>query len=96
MTLKRKKPLNSHQRRNRIKTLIQVFGNRCVYCNVRLNREHSHDNQATVDHIIPLSLGGTNFQDNIILACFKCNSHRQSKSFIRWLKIKNNKFLEKV
>lgn len=27
----------------------------------------------TVDHIIPVKLGGTNAEDNLALACFHCN-----------------------
>lgn len=38
---------------------------RCYYC--------GNENPDTIDHIFPKSLGGTNRQDNLVLACKSCN-----------------------
>lgn len=34
--------------------------------------------QATIDHVIPLSRGGSNGDDNLVLACEPCNSRRKN------------------
>lgn len=39
---------------------------KCFYCSAELTDYH-------VDHYIPLSRGGTNWPDNIVLACPECN-----------------------
>jgi 5-methylcytosine-specific restriction endonuclease McrA len=59
---------------------LNKYGHTCVYC----------DLQATTrDHKIPLIRGGTNFIENIVPACFSCNSSKGAKTdgeFISWLK----------
>ncbi|MBZ5623051.1 MAG: HNH endonuclease [Acidobacteriia bacterium] len=35
--------------------------------------------RGTIDHYIPLSKGGTNFPDNIVLACWPCNNRKRAK-----------------
>jgi len=57
--------------------LIEVHGHRCAYCKKITKR-------LTVDHIIPLSIGGeggTNFIDNILPACSKCNSSKRANQW---------------
>lgn len=34
---------------------------------------------ATLDHLIPLSRGGSNSEDNFVLACEECNKSRRNK-----------------
>ena len=34
---------------------------------------------ATVDHVVPLSLGGTDMADNLVLACAKCNASKGNR-----------------
>jgi len=50
-------------------------GHCCEYCRVlesgRLSRLH-------VDHIIARKYGGTNDDDNLCLACYKCNGYKGS------------------
>lgn len=40
----------------------------CRYCAIRLTRE-----QATVDHVVPVSKGGRSTLHNLVLACSPCN-----------------------
>lgn len=43
----------------------------------------------TIDHIIPISNGGTNLFENLALACFHCNRRKSDKQFIGEIPIFN-------
>ena len=60
---------------------------RCIYC----DRKLTNDN-ATTDHIIPISEGGNNAQINLVVVCFDCNNERGSTGFLTYLRIKNPKY----
>jgi HNH endonuclease len=36
----------------------------------------------TVDHVIPISLGGSDYLDNLALACFHCNRQKTNRSMV--------------
>jgi 5-methylcytosine-specific restriction endonuclease McrA len=38
----------------------------------------------TIDHIIPLSKNGTNFEDNLVPCCRYCNSSKSNKLISEW------------
>jgi CRISPR/Cas system Type II protein with McrA/HNH and RuvC-like nuclease domain len=59
----------------------------CIYCEKKLTEEN-----ATTDHIIPISDGGNNSQVNLLVCCFDCNNERGNLSFFEYLKQKNPKF----
>lgn len=46
----------------------------CTYCRCQLHWEES-----TIDHVVPLSKGGTNDMENLALACEPCNSRKGGK-----------------
>ena len=48
----------------------------CRYCRCRLNERDNDDRQATIDHIIPSSLGGSDLWDNLQLLCRQCNGEK--------------------
>jgi 5-methylcytosine-specific restriction endonuclease McrA len=60
---------------------------KCIYCNKKLTHEN-----ATADHIIPISEGGNNAQINLVVVCFDCNNERGNMRFKQYLKIKNPKY----
>jgi 5-methylcytosine-specific restriction endonuclease McrA len=52
-----------------VRALIQRDGGcSCAYCGAALTQE-----SATLDHIVPLSRGGPDTPDNMVLACWTCN-----------------------
>jgi 5-methylcytosine-specific restriction endonuclease McrA len=59
---------------------------RCYWCKKPLDAS-----TATLDHIIPLSKGGTNGIDNLTLACEDCNQSRDNElpAQTEWEKLSN-------
>jgi 5-methylcytosine-specific restriction endonuclease McrA len=49
--------------------------NKCAYC----HQEFSEALPCTIDHIVPLSRGGTNWPSNLAMACGPCNSRKHDK-----------------
>ena len=43
----------------------------CLYCGNEYNRHH-----LTRDHVLPLSRGGRDVWENVVCACFHCNSRK--------------------
>jgi len=62
---------------------------KCLYCNTKLDLEN-----ATADHIVPISKGGSNVQVNLVVCCKSCNSERKDNDFVEFLKYKNKEFLK--
>lgn len=51
----------------------------CWHCGVQL-----HDNEWHVDHLVPLSRGGSNAPENIVIACPACNLSKGAKLPQEW------------
>lgn len=49
---------------------------RCCYCGVPMIHDRCSPTQATIEHIVPRSLGGPNRPDNYVVACRACNEAR--------------------
>jgi CRISPR/Cas system Type II protein with McrA/HNH and RuvC-like nuclease domain len=60
---------------------------KCIYCDTNLDREN-----ATADHIIPISKGGNNTQVNLVVCCKDCNNERGNLDFNEYLALKNKKY----
>ena len=52
--------------------LVELHDSCCFYCKEKFDK-------LTIDHFIPLSKGGSNFIDNIVPACSRCNNLKGSK-----------------
>ena len=59
------------QKRAKKANLIREFGSRCWWCECCLSRK-----KLTLDHLKPKSLGGSDSEENLRLACFSCNNSR--------------------
>lgn len=55
---------------------------KCGICGLRVNTKlkHPHPYSASLDHIIPLSKGGSHTPDNVQLAHLRCNLSKGSKT----------------
>lgn len=53
-----------------------VQGRVCVYCRVRPG--------ITLDHVVPLCAGGTNYEGNLAPSCRSCNSSKSGSLLIQW------------
>lgn len=62
-------------RRNEIFSKIEKFNNLCAYCG---------GNYKHLDHIVPLSKGGTDAISNLLPACSSCNLSKATKSLQDW------------
>lgn len=60
---------------------------RCPCCDVQLQWKESPlnrtSNMATVEHIVPVSMGGVSSIENMMVVCARCNHGRASRSFIK-------------
>ena len=55
----------------------------CAYCSTNISKKSEFkDSKATVDHIIPRSLGGSSKMGNLVLSCQKCNEAKQSQNIL--------------
>lgn len=72
--------------------LITAYENglrRCPCCNVQLvwksNATNVQKNLATVDHIVPRSIGGSNSVENMFVMCRNCNCIRGDICFVKFV-----------
>jgi len=68
-TSKTPRKTNGKKRRAVIRSLAKRDGLECIYCGCSLTTE-----DATVEHVVPLSLGGKDRLENMALACVECNN----------------------
>lgn len=68
--------------------LIELLkGDTCYYCGKKI------EGKKTIDHKTPVSRGGTNASDNVVLCCVHCNVQKHDKTeseYKEWLKNENN------
>ena len=58
------------------KKLSETQNHRCCYCGCRFTE--SGPKKATIEHVLPKSLGGSNHVANLVVACLECNGKRGS------------------
>lgn len=52
----------------------------CYYCETPLLPD-----QATMDHVVPLSQGGRSTPGNIVVSCGSCNAKKYARTAVEWL-----------
>ena len=59
---------------------------RCVYCGRKVVvGAKGRTDAATLDHVTPRELGGSNEASNLVTCCLSCNSSKQSKPLRQFL-----------
>lgn len=57
----------------------------CVYCGCRVYNYkaggHLSGDMATLDHVLPLTLGGEHVPDNVVTACWNCNTKKGAEFY---------------
>ena len=85
-------PKNTVRRHQRLK-IYKRDGYRCMYCLVLL---HPPSDNATVDHVVALSKGGTNRSSNLVAACLVCNDAKGDQSLDYYLESLDNRMFDAV
>ena len=63
--------MNSERKRRKKQQIKDRDGNCYHRCN-----KHLWDLQMTLDHLMPISYGGGDSNDNLVISCFRCNNLR--------------------
>ena len=61
--------------RDKLRTKWKQQQKPCAYCGAPAD---------TIDHVMPLVRGGTNYEGNLLPACRRCNSSKSGKTIIEW------------
>lgn len=89
----------NHKRRARLlsaegshtkEELVQLFEeqeHRCGYCGITLYQHIPFDRH--LDHIQPISRGGSNSIENLVYTCQACNSSKNDRTFEEWKAIRS-------
>lgn len=67
---------------------LRIFrrdGYTCRYCQFHADSE-KEKKALTVDHVVPLSKGGTNKPRNLVTACAECNQRKGARVYRHMLK----------
>ena len=87
--LRKGKRQHRHPDRNRRRwtrdQLVRRSGGRCEYCGEQVDFTGTGDRQATIDHVLPRSQGGTDVLANLKLACKACNQDKGAQALAEWL-----------
>lgn len=55
--------------------ILERDGYQCTYCG---------DDARCADHVVPLSRGGSNDEDNLVACCLPCNSSKSDRLLSEW------------
>jgi len=70
------------------RAIIKEYHNSCAYCGSFGRME--------MDHIIPLSKGGSHSMGNVVPACRSCNMSKRDNNLVEWLSKAVNKWTQQV
>lgn len=72
-----------------VAALVKKHGSRCHYCGIAMTFEpavgHAYiPTKATIEHLLPLSRGGSHTWDNVRACCWQCNVRKNNKTAEEW------------
>lgn len=59
--------------------IVKIRKEQCGYCGAALN------GGGEIDHKTPVSRGGSNWPDNLILSCLSCNREKGNKTYVEYI-----------
>ena len=80
----RKRNLSGTYTANQIQDMLKRQKSKCYYCHAKFEKNNGKD-VYHIDHVIPLSRGGSNDISNIVCACPNCNRRKHDKLPHEWL-----------
>lgn len=66
----------ARDRRRVLRRLLRAQRGACALCGELMTLDRDDPRRATVDHIKPRALGGTDRPDNLQAACWECNAKK--------------------
>lgn len=72
----RKRAAAGHATAEQVRARFSMFGNRCAYCGGAAE---------SIDHVIPLARGGSNWPANLRPCCSMCNSAKRDRPLAEFL-----------
>lgn len=57
----------------------QIAHGSCYYCGQPVRAA-----EATMDHVVPIALGGRSVRGNVVLACKACNTAKRDRTAAEW------------
>jgi 5-methylcytosine-specific restriction endonuclease McrA len=81
--LHRLKQARGSHTKSELLEIVSAQGGRCLYCDA----EFSASRMWSKDHIVPLTLGGTEFAWNLVASCRSCNSRRGNIPFFTYCRL---------
>lgn len=73
------KEIGGEHSKEEISALFTSQGGKCKYCGCDISKNFH------IDHFIPISKGGRNSIDNLVLSCPPCNLSKGSKLYSDWI-----------
>lgn len=72
--------MRNEERKARRDRLSEAQNHRCCYCGTRMTDTPEQPHSATLEHVVPRSFGGSNGDENCVVACRACNHRRATKA----------------
>ena len=63
--------------------------NYCFYCG-----KHLEEREKTVDHVEPISKGGADKEENLVVSCMPCNTNKSDYSLEEFIDLSKNGYFE--
>jgi len=74
-----------------VRRLFALQGEKCAACRCRIY--HSGSLKYEVDHVLPLSKGGSDYPNNLQLLCLSCNRRKTNKTPAEWAALHGRLFV---
>ena len=69
-----------HYRKLEMRNKLFAIDPHCQYC----GRWFDRPRQSTLDHVVPVALGGPDHESNVALSCGACNRDKGGKTLAEW------------